>query len=157
MTFRFDLDRMSRSQSLSPERKKPQFPASQQMRRRDIYGSVDQIPDSVKKHYNKAVDKYQTKLDIKKDKVKDKKSQPYKDTMVQSESLNEENSIAENESIDSQSIAPFNHLRHFWETGKWEPLDLDVNIADDHGDLFPLEEMNPEPEFQKKNWWFVFH
>ena len=150
VTFRFDLDRMSRSQSLSPERKKPQFPASQQIRRRDIYGSVDQIPDSVKKHYNKAVDKYQTKLDIKKDKVKDKKSQPYKDTMVQSESLNEENSIAENESIDSQSIAPFNHLRHFWETGKWKPLDLDVSIADDHGDLFPLEEINPEPEFQKR-------
>ena len=150
VTFKFDLKRMLRSQSASPERKKPQFAASRQMNRRNIYGSVDQIPDSVKKDYNRAVDKYHTKLGTEKDKAESTKSQPYKDVIVQSESLNEENSTAENESIDSQNIAPFNHLRHFWETGKWEPLDLDVSMADDPGDLFPLQEMNPEQEFHQR-------
>ena len=151
VTFRFNLERISRSQSLSPERKKPQVTASRQLSRKHIYGSVDQIPNSVKKNYNRAVDKYHTNLNIGKDKVKGKKSQLYKDTIVQSESLNEENSIAENDSIDSQSIASFNHLRHFWETGKWEePLDLDLSMADDPGDVRPLEEMNPEPEFHQR-------
>ena len=153
VTFKFDIGRLSRSGSLSPDRRHVSPFTPKPIKRRQIYGSVDQIPEHVKKHYHRAVDKYQNRRGIAELDDVYKTDEDVNENRLHkvetSMSISHSADVQENGSIDSQSLAPFNHLRRFWETGQWDTVDLDITMADDPGDFFPEEETSQEPDFRK--------